>query len=601
MKRSKSGAQKRKEAATARDAVAKLPKMTDFFKITEQSRPGTSTERDEENYSVQEKEDYDDQHQSDCEFPENVSCDLPANTQPSISKITESQFTPIPDDPCKWPESISDAQRCDIVKRGPHQLIMNFPYNNTTPRRRFSSNHYKRVLPNGESVSRSWLVYSGESDQVFTPDMSHHEQMSVILRYVLCNEEAAVVKETFFGYLRISDSTGKGLLDAFLEKATELQLELSDCRGQSYDNGANMKGKHSGVQARMLDINPKAVYVPCANHTLNLVVVDSANSSTKALTFFGVLTRLYVLFSSSAQRWEILKKHVELSIKSQSDTRWESRIKCIKPLRYNLKEVLLALKDLEAISIERKDGRAASETKSLIAHLSKWSFLLSVFIWYDILFQVNKASKILQSYGVSLHTMETEIQATEKFLQNYRPTGYDSAATSAVEIAQELDIDPSFPPSRSGKKRRLFDYQGKEEQRATPELKFKSNFFYPLVEQAIMSIKERFNLLREVSSAFSFLYTRDKLLLVQQENALLTCCKEFQKKFGDIDSDEMSAELQRFVLILQKKRNLNTAQDFLNYLLKTHLFELYPNVYIALRILLTCPVTVASVKEASAN
>ena len=167
MKRSKSDAQKRKEAATARDAVAKLPKMTDFFKITEQSRPGTSTERDEENYSVQEKEDYDDQHQSDCEFPENVSCDLPANTQPSISKISESQFTPIPDDPCKWPESISDAQRCDIVKRGPHQLIMNFPYNNTTPRRRFSSNHYKRVLPNGESVSRSWLVYSGESDRVF--------------------------------------------------------------------------------------------------------------------------------------------------------------------------------------------------------------------------------------------------------------------------------------------------------------------------------------------------------------------------------------------------------------------------------------------------
>ena len=48
MKRSKSGAQKRKEAATARDAVAKLPKMTDFFKITEQSRPGISTERDEE-------------------------------------------------------------------------------------------------------------------------------------------------------------------------------------------------------------------------------------------------------------------------------------------------------------------------------------------------------------------------------------------------------------------------------------------------------------------------------------------------------------------------------------------------------------------------
>ena len=240
----------------------------------------------------------------------------------------------------------------------------------------------------------------------------------------------------------------------------------------------------------------------------------------------------------------------------------------------------------------KKRWKSCLRNKIVDSSFIKMEFSLSVFIWYDILFQVNKASKILQSYGVSLHTMETEIQATEKFLQNYRTTGYDSAATSTVEIAQELDIDPTFPPSRSGKKRRLFDYQG-----ATPELKFKSNFFYPLVDQAIMSIKERFNLLREVSSAFSFLYTRDKLLLVQQENALLTCCKEFQKKFGDIDSDEMSAELQRFVLILQKKRNLNTAQDFLNYLLKTHLFELYPNVYIALRILLTCPVTVASAER----
>ena len=116
------------------------------------------------------------------------------------------------------------------------------------------------------------------------------------------------------------------------------------------------------------------------------------------------------------------------------------------------------------------------------------------------------------------------------------------------------------------------------------------------LKTGMMSIKERFNLLREVSSAFSFLYTRDKLLLVQQENALLICWKEFQKKFGDIDSDEMSAELQRFVLILQKKRNLNTAQDFLNYLLKTHLFELYPNVYIALRILLTCPVKLQQIE-----
>ena len=134
------------------------------------------------------------------------------------------------------------------------------------------------------------------------------------------------------------------------------------------------KEKHSGVRARMLDINPKAVYVPCANHTLNLVVVDSANSSTEALTFFGVLTRLYVLFSSSAQRWEILKKPVELSIKSQSDTRWESRIKCIKPLRYNLKEVLLGTERLGSHFHRKKRWKSCLRNKIVDSSFIKMEF-----------------------------------------------------------------------------------------------------------------------------------------------------------------------------------------------------------------------------------
>ena len=137
-----------------------------------------------------------------------------------------------------------------------------------------------------------------------TPDVSHEEQLTVILRFVQCDEEqGAIVKEAFFGYLRVKDSSGNGLLEIFLKRSAELQLNLSDCRGQCYDNGANMKGKEAGLQARILKINPKALFVPCANHSLNLVVVDSAKSFTEALLFFGVLTQLYSLFSSSTQRW----------------------------------------------------------------------------------------------------------------------------------------------------------------------------------------------------------------------------------------------------------------------------------------------------------
>ena len=62
-------------------------------------------------------------------------------------------------------------------------------------------------------------------------------------------------------------------------------------KGQTpcYDNGSNIKSKEAGVQARLLEINLKALYVPWAYHSLNLVVVDCTKSLTEALLFFGVL------------------------------------------------------------------------------------------------------------------------------------------------------------------------------------------------------------------------------------------------------------------------------------------------------------------------
>ena len=58
-------------------------------------------------------------------------------------------------------------------------------------------------------------------------------------------------------------------------------------RGQGYDNAATMAGVHSGVQRRIMDINPLATYVPCNNHSLNLAGVHSAQASVNATTSLG--------------------------------------------------------------------------------------------------------------------------------------------------------------------------------------------------------------------------------------------------------------------------------------------------------------------------
>lgn len=47
-----------------------------------------------------------------------------------------------------------------------------------------------------------------------------------------------------------------------------------------------MKGKNKVVQARLLVKNPRAFYVPCSSHTLNLTVSDAAKASRDAAVFF---------------------------------------------------------------------------------------------------------------------------------------------------------------------------------------------------------------------------------------------------------------------------------------------------------------------------
>lgn len=73
-------------------------------------------------------------------------------------------------------------------------------------------------------------------------------------------------------------------------------LDISNLRGQGYDNGFNMKGKHQDVQKRFLDVNSRSFYTPCACHSLNLVLSDMANCCSKSTSFFRVVKRIYRIF-----------------------------------------------------------------------------------------------------------------------------------------------------------------------------------------------------------------------------------------------------------------------------------------------------------------
>ena len=78
--------------------------------------------------------------------------------------------------------------------------------------------------------------------------------------------------------MKVDDTSGLGLFNKLKNVLASLELDIDDVRGQGYDNGSNMKGPRQGVQKRLLEINRRALYMPCACHSLNLTLCDMGKS-----------------------------------------------------------------------------------------------------------------------------------------------------------------------------------------------------------------------------------------------------------------------------------------------------------------------------------
>lgn len=107
------------------------------------------------------------------------------------------------------------------------------------------------------------------------------------------------IQERFFGFFDCSDQrSATALCELIVTTLNSLGLGNVPIVGQSYDGATVMSGKIGGLQAKIRDIYPEAIYIHCMAHRLNLAVVDTCKEIEGVRDFFNALEAIYVHFST---------------------------------------------------------------------------------------------------------------------------------------------------------------------------------------------------------------------------------------------------------------------------------------------------------------
>ena len=82
----------------------------------------------------------------------------------------------------------------------------------------------------------------------------------------------------------------------------QMQLPISRARGQCYDGAAAIKGAHSGVATRLAQEEPRAVYMHCHGHALNLACGNTLKRCKVLKDALDITHKIIKLVKNSPKR-----------------------------------------------------------------------------------------------------------------------------------------------------------------------------------------------------------------------------------------------------------------------------------------------------------
>lgn len=208
-----------------------------------------------------------------------------------------------------------------------------------------------------------------------------------------------------------------------------------------------MRGQHSGLQALIREEEPRAIYVHCLAHVLNLVLNDVMQTVDRCRDILSVITELISFVTGSPKRLHWFKTFQEeeesVSLVKFCPTRWTLKASSLRSVLKNYRPLILFLQE---VASERSESSA--KASGLAKALSKFQTYFMLKLMELVFSRLETVSSALQKRSLMLDEAKRMIKAARESISELRHSFPRFWAESLAE-ASELEIEePSIPASK---------------------------------------------------------------------------------------------------------------------------------------------------------
>ncbi|CAH0547004.1 unnamed protein product [Brassicogethes aeneus] len=427
-----------------------------------------------------------------------------------------------------------------------------------------------------------------------TQDFNKKEQLSLSCRYV---NKFGLPEESFLAFINIPDGSAQTYFSTITNELNKLNIDIRFCRGQGYDGASVMSGHINGLQSKVKEIVPEAIYVHCCAHNLNLALVDAASCNAEVKLFFGTLEKTYVFITESFPKVNLFKniqeKHSEnlvkkLTLKKLSTTRWASHLRAVTSFYVNIQVIEETCKKIVSGELKNTTSLQTAEASGILSVIETFEFKFLLCFWKEILTKINILSNYMQNPKLNICTASAMILSTKKCIESIRNSHEKSFLIfkkQATELAMKCGTTTTFANKRIRTKKFHDDIQ-RDFVIENAEEKFKISMFYTILDVFITTLSSRFKDFISLAQKFSC------LVKFQDNEENIKCLMDLQIFYSKDVGTSVIDEYRMFCGLLTEIQNDNnnlSTEEYLPFLISNNLVSSYSALCNLLKIFHTIP------------